>query len=345
MNINEFTFNIHGINVRLTTENSFLGDYVFYNLNYFKENFSRSDIDVIVYNREVSNFFDENRMYLLSKNLYLGIDEIVWIPEPWFKYKIKYNNNKIYIEAIIKKEPISMGILMRNLYNKMFKINLQIERIIYAMRYLIHFPVFMLLRKLKGIEVMHGSAVAKNNKAIVFAGYDCVGKSTLAIYFYMKKNYAFLNDNFLLFDYENVYAFPELVRLNLNKLTLDIPLKIKNKRFYAYGKDQFILENIQSKARSKLFCFNIFGNSDYIKEANKSDIINYILSMKKYLPEFIEYEKFLSLISLISGENNLDEQRFLERFLEGQKLLIFIKNKIENIGKIMEVLDNELQRS
>jgi hypothetical protein len=80
------------------------------------------------------------------------------------------------------------------------------------MRLTVHYPLFWLLERSKGIGVLHASAVEKNGQTLIFTGLNGSGKSTLAAYFWQRLGYKLLSDNFLLYDSQILYGFPEVVR-------------------------------------------------------------------------------------------------------------------------------------
>jgi len=83
------------------------------------------------------------------------------------------------------------------------------------MRLTFHFPLFWLIESHHGFHLLHAAVVRINGDCIIFSGLASVGKTTLATFLY--SNYPgtdILTDNFLLYDCERIYGFPEASRLS-----------------------------------------------------------------------------------------------------------------------------------
>jgi len=168
-----------------------------------------------------------------------------------------------------------------------------------SMRWMIHYPVFILLEKYQNKRLVHASVISKNGKAIVFAGLNKVGKSSMARFiFEQDSSYKFISDNFLLTDGEYVYAFPETARLSpvsLNKINVD-----KGESDLVYGKYHIIYnkERIEKKAVvEKAFIVNN-GDELKIESLNGKHYHSVLEGMHRYLQEFPEYT-FYSLLESV----------------------------------------------
>ena len=349
-------FSIHGIKIVITNDISLLDEYITSTLQSFvkeKQSTDNPDIIVNVSRKKGATLIaeeDKNQYVKIARNLYLGNNFLIWTPEPWFEYKLTLEENKVVIKTLIGDDNLSFNTKnnLKYLYNIVYRADLALERYAYIMRFLIHFPLFWLLRKNKNIELMHASAIAKNNKAMILAGFDGVGKSTLAAYLCTRKGFTFLTDNFLVFDSKYVYSFPELIRLDSNSFGICKKLlKEKRKCFYICGRKHLSLEpRTTKKLPCKVICFNLVGARDVIEEANKKDVENMVMAMSAYLPEFIDYNKFLSMMSLVYPSTlKWNKQKILRKLLNGKKILVIKRNRIENMNILGDELDAILQHS
>jgi len=77
-----------------------------------------------------------------------------------------------------------------------------------VIRRILHFPIFFLLSG-RGINILHGSVVEKGGKGLAFLGLNKVGKSSIASFLVLERNFRFVSNNFILVDRYSFYAFPE----------------------------------------------------------------------------------------------------------------------------------------
>ena len=166
-----------------------------------------------------------------------------------------------------------------------------------SMRWMIHFPIFSMLDNFQGKRLVHASSISKNGKAIVLAGLNKVGKSSLGRYLFEKEDFKYIADNFLLTDGEKVFAFPERGRLSqdaIKALGLDA-----NGKEIVYGKHhyQFAEEEIEKEAKSEAI-FIVGNEKDLTIQAINNETGNKTLEgMHRYLKEFPEYTFFSVLDS------------------------------------------------
>lgn len=154
------------------------------------------------------------------------------------------------------------------------------------MRYLIHYPLFWYLRKTKGIEILHASAVEKEGKALIFTGLNGCGKSTLATYFWQHRDYKLLSDNFLLFDNRQLYGFPEVTRAEKNSIA---PQKVvRSSAFPIFNKYQFVLspEVISRIASPRAIFFTYIGQKTRITPISFQRMMQWLTHIFHFLGEF-----------------------------------------------------------
>jgi hypothetical protein len=215
--------------------------------------------------------------------VYIGEKELYWENEFGFKVLLRLNYRQYWsIQAF-------HGDLLRNKSDEERYQDFQ-----RSMRWVLHFPIFTQLRLFQNKVLLHGAAVVKNKRALVFLGLNKVGKSTLVRYL-IDKGFAFMSDNFLFCEPDIIYGFPERLRLSEDSLER---LKLDNfNKQRIYGKYHFSLgsENICLKAKPEA-CF-IMTNGPAVKlsplDAEQAGLI--VDAMHNFLQEFPQYSYFAFL--------------------------------------------------
>lgn len=150
----------------------------------------------------------------------------------------------------------------------------------------------------RGLQVLHSSAIKKNDGATLFFGLGGVGKTTVALSHVLNNNFKLMGDNFILTDGKNVYPFLEPITLTkFKKMVLD-----KNKLKKVLDKnDEFNSYFPNDKKSFNYFCrinniiFLTASKNDKIEKVGKSEIIELINQTLKILgetPEFTELNMF-----------------------------------------------------
>ena len=149
------------------------------------------------------------------------------------------------------------------------------------MRLCVHFPLFSLLQE-KGYSVLHASAVAKEGKAILFLGLNGAGKGTSALSLLPELN--ILADNFLLFDGDYIYGFPETIRIS--------PQVAKSLHLDAGGdmvfgklqkKNSLKLSEVKAKAEKAIICRR--GEMTSWEEMDRNSALAYVEAADRFLHE------------------------------------------------------------
>lgn len=161
-------------------------------------------------------------------------------------------------------------------------------------RYLVLFPVFYILEKKRNIFLIHGSAISYNGMGILIAGLAGIGKSTAAISLTLKPDNSvkFLTDNFLLYDKEYIYPFPEYIRVHDDMLSIigDIS-KLGAPDIRRYKRNHYILksEYISSRITPNVLFIPFLADSSYIKEISKTVALDRLLLSNDHVKEFHTY--------------------------------------------------------
>ena len=148
----------------------------------------------------------------LSSGLYQNQNAIFWENEFGFAVQVQLNNLKSW-----EINGYHFDLDSENSEEDRFKNYTR------SMRWMIHFPIFSLLKKYHNMRLIHASTLSKDSEALVFAGLNKVGKSSLSRYIFENYNFQYMSDNFLLSDSDQVYGFPEKNRLSPESMSnLDI---------------------------------------------------------------------------------------------------------------------------
>jgi hypothetical protein len=288
---------IHGITVQIESENSIFLDVVRSNYRSFicedvaapnlNVNFSADSGEHAKQKKEISP--------RLSQGLHQNENSIYWENEFGFVISVELQSLKNW-----KINGYHFNLVKKNSEEE------QLKNYIRSMRWMIHFPVFSLLKKFKSMRLVHASTISKDSEAIIFAGLNKVGKSSLSRYIFENYNYKYMSDNFLLTDSKLIYGFPENNRLSTQSIKhLNIESLNTNK---IYGKHHIPFETKQIELIAKpktVFIVNNFDSLE-IKNISREFALNSLEAMHNYLQEFPEYTFYSMLDSFDSwkGINN-----------------------------------------
>jgi len=162
----------------------------------------------------------------------------------------------------------------------------------FLIRILILFPIFMILEREKSCFLLHGSAVEYNGKGIVFAGLANIGKSVAALSLTLDKEAKFLSDNFLIFDENHVYPFPEYIRLSDDTLKLITNIsKLGKSLLRRFDRNYYILNKqyISPRTLPEILFIPRFSKNSFIKQITTETAIDRLLLANDHVKEFHNY--------------------------------------------------------
>lgn len=305
--------NVHGVNAKIQTDNDKYYSFVENNYLIFKKKFNiKSKCQICsIFSKAAGKYAKKKKKNLIkiSEGFYIGNASVYWENEFGFCIFIEFSNKNFW-----------------KIYSYHFdlqkKLNLEDEykNFMRSMRWSIHFPIFVLLDYLKGIKLVHASAISNKKKTILFCGLNKVGKSSLALFFFKNLKFKIISDNFLLIGKNTVYAFPEMSRVSPQSVK-KLKLEINNKNLI-YGKYHLPIpkKNILDQVSSNVHVY-IVANSkkEKIKEIKREKAILLIESMHNYLQEFPCYT-FYSVLDFF-GFNNKNKKG-MDIFSEKTKFYI-----------------------
>jgi len=276
----------------------------------------------------------------LGYKLYIKESSVVCINGSWLLWKYEVDKEgKININIYFTTQDDNYLIkLARRILRGISPAQINREKFLFITRIGIHFPIFFVLRTNENIEVMHAAAVEKDGNAVVLVGYDGVGKSTLAMYLCLKNNFQYVADNFLLYDEKCIYPFVESARLSEDSVKqLSLPWT-GNK---VHGRVEVLPQICTSRLSLNVAAifFNYISGEDSlgkIEKTNKRKLKNRILAMENYLPEFIDYKQFLSVVKLTESIHYRSSSRArpLDEFLNNSQLYLLKKCRMEDIADV-----------
>jgi len=278
----------------------------------------------------------------LGYNLYIKESSVACICGGWLLWKFEVDKDGKSTINIYYTTPDNHSVfkLAKRILRGISPAQIERERFLFITRIGIHFPIFLFLRTNENIHIMHAAAVEKGGEAVVLVGYDGVGKSTLAVYLCLKNNFQYVADNFLLYDDKKIYPFVESARLSEGSIK-QLGLPYRGKRIHGRVEilPQFYTSILPLKV--KAIFFNYISGKDSplkIEKIDKKKLKNWILTMEDYLPEFIDYKQFLSVVKLTGSihwrKNN--EEHPLDEILNNNQLYLLKKSKIEHIADLAE---------
>lgn len=187
-------------------------------------------------------------------------------------------------------------------------------------RFLVIFPVFMLLEQERNIFLLHASAVKYKDHGVIFAGIGSSGKTTAALSLCLDHGAEFLTDNFLLFDENYIYPFPEYIRLSKNSSSfIKNTAKMGSPFMERFNRKYYILEEkyIGPQTRPSLLFMPCFAEKRFIKKIPLHAAMDRLLLANDHAKEFHNYNNpGLFQYLRVSGESlYMKRIEMLEKFL------------------------------
>lgn len=285
MSKSSFNVDVHGITAKVCSSDK---DFILFVKSNYKIFLCSKQVKTninINFSKEIINKIDrlKSKMSRYSNGLYLGEKSIYWENEFKFSILVIFNS---------KSEWEVLGYHF-DLNNNLNKEDI-LKNYTRSMRWMIHFPIFLMLEKFKKFKLLHASSLNYKDKTVLLVGLNKVGKSSIARYLYENFNFNYLSDNFLLTDGKYVYAFPEKGRLSSESIN---HLNIKKSNTLVYNKYHFDIDSNRIKLKSKpTHVFIVSNNSERkIKSLKYTSALDLIKSVNRYLLEFPEYS-FYSMI-------------------------------------------------
>jgi len=210
--------------------------------------------------------------------------------------------------------------------------------------YLVYFPLFWYLEAYKNVHPLHASAVQLGDRSFVFAGFEGVGKTTLALALVEYAKAKLLSDNLVLYGNNAITACPEALRIyRKSKLRLaQSQIKLIN-HFHA-DKDFYA---IQSQETNPLPLGAIFiprfSSDSGLKPISPQECTDTLLNINEMTGEMQHYSDFFSAASIMLPKEGLREtrRRDLLKILENTNCYFLdidksqsLKGQLENVVEL-----------
>jgi hypothetical protein len=156
------------------------------------------------------------------------------------------------------------------------------------MRALIYMPLFWWMENVEGKFVLHGAGVSKAKRGVILSGLNGVGKSTLALRM-VQQGYKFAGDNYLLYDDERFYAFPEATRISSTTVK-NLGISDSN-HIQLYGKNLIPANHfpLVPEISPDLFLIVIRGKETKLQSISTDRALDMVLTQGDFLSEYPEH--------------------------------------------------------
>jgi len=180
----------------------------------------------------------------VCRGVYAGGKGVVWNDVPFLpglRMTFARSGERMIVEAVYAPPRSTLRSLKRAALRLAGRAAPR-ERFYFEIMYnLVYYPVFWRLRR-RGIFPMHGAGIAALGRAIVVAGAQGTGKSTLVAGLLAGGDSSFLSDNILLYDRDRVYPCHEPLRIDTETLArmprletmldpVDVPVPLGRRAF------------------------------------------------------------------------------------------------------------------
>ncbi len=338
--------NIHGIKINLSTDDDEFYEFVQKDLYYFLENENYEDFNInvnVYFNRSIETI-GLNKCEKIGANAYRNHNELIF-SENKFDVKISLQKDKIHIDAYIKDDKGKKAHLKEFIKKIIGKKVDKNHYLLHILRKFIIFPTFYYLESFRNTYVMHASAFTYQDNCFVLAGLANIGKSTNSLVATFDLDGKFLSDNYLIYDKEKVFSFPELLRVSDDTKNM-----IKNKEklgTHKYTRAHRKLYEIDKKyildySKVDVLIIPSLGNEFQIEQLELNEAIELILSSNEYVQEFHqqEYVALISRLHKCDKIKSLEKVNILKELLRDSKLFSVSFNKnlkpTENIKELYE---------
>jgi len=279
----ELNIKLYGKSIRLLTSDKSFYKFVAINYKPFITRIDKPDIEVC-FDTNISNICKPSSDYQkIGSGLYFNKNKLI-VFQRGLTLQISYQKDTLKLKA---KPNFYIHKVIHTLRGK--RKNHKLEQYQFIMRQLVHFPLFLLLRKNQKF-ILHSAAVTNNKNTFIFCGLNGVGKTTLALNF-LSDGYKLLSDNFLVFDRCGIYPFPEVLRVPVEEGNLTSKAIYKQKihnKLHVIPSTKNIMVSEQPIKPTCLFLVST-GNNNLATKLSKELFIEKIIKLNDYLKEFDNY--------------------------------------------------------
>jgi hypothetical protein len=337
---------IHGIKVQVISDDNSLSKFIKKSFPYFQSEVDTTfKLDVTLKLNEIINpDIKSINLTKIGNGVFLSSKKLL-LCSGLYIYEVFKEKNRLSLIVYTQDRESLYG------KTKLFiKYKLLATDYYYVVRHAIILPVLWILSRYFNIFTLHGSAVEINGSGYSFAGLAGIGKSILSIYYAMDEKNKFLSDNYLLYDENYIYPFPEWIRIvdKAEKMLPNMNDFLCGSEISRYGKKYYQIPNdsISSKIKPKILLFPQLGNKTSLSQINDEIAMDRIILSKNHVREFPEHT-FVGLLDYFFEFTNSKyefEMKVLKIFLEKNDIYTFTLDKKLSLDKNNLFLMNEIKR-
>jgi hypothetical protein len=160
-------------------------------------------------------FFDVTGLDAYGKRMHIGSDELVWSDtcrDKNLQLRFRRDGARAAFDVAYHYQPSAKKLAKYTDYER--------KKFFDMVQYLAFFPIAWHLRRTRGWELIHASAVAVDEGAVLIAGPGGAGKSTTCLALAARPGVRLLTENLVFCDGELVYPVGEPIRLTDESLRL-----------------------------------------------------------------------------------------------------------------------------
>jgi hypothetical protein len=163
----------------------------------------------------VTPFTHDGVEQAFGKRMLLGDNELVWFnthrdKDLQLRFRRRGEQTLFDVDYVYHPDPEKLARSADDHERKFFKLA----------RYLVHFPVAWHLERIRGWTLMHASAVAAGDEAVLVAGPGGAGKTTTCVGLMARPGVRLVTENLLFTDGRHVFPMREPIRLTDESLAL-----------------------------------------------------------------------------------------------------------------------------
>lgn len=282
------SYEIHGVKVVVYSPDDRFCNAVNQNLCVFPRPNSRKDSPLleVYFDRYYSGWrlrdphsgHSELPIRRLGTDLYVDTGKLLW-QDRRFHIKMSWNDGTTRVTGHYRER---RDHAVRRLLDQ----ELLTGNYMSILRHFVFFPLFQIQEDRFGRHLLHGATVEKDGQALAFVGFNGSGKSTLATYLQRFHGWNCMSDNFVLFDSERVYGFPEVKRLSLKSVQA---LGMEPSKAMAHGKYHLDPGSTTLTGVVRGLVFVTIGDSLELQRISPLAMVDQIERMHDYIKEFHNY--------------------------------------------------------
>ena len=337
---------IHGIKVQVISDDNSLSKFIKKSFPYFQSEVDTTfKLDVTLKLNEIINpDIKSINLTKIGNGVFLSSKKLL-LCSGLYIYEVFKEKNRLSLIVYTQDRESLYG--KTKLFIKSNFVAIDYYNIV---RHTIILPILWILSRYFNIFTLHGSAVEINGSGYSFVGLAGIGKSINSIYYAMDKKNKFLSDNYLLYDENHIYPFPEWIRMvgkteeilpNINEFLFKSNLSRYGKKYYPIPND-----SISQKISPKILLFPCLGNSCSFLKINDDIAMDRIILSKNHVREFPEHT-FIGLLDYFFEFTHSKyelEMKVLKTFLEKNDIYLFTLDKSASLDENKLFLMNEIKK-